>query len=68
MNECTFTPKTNEYELHGKAKLSDLEQQLMNSKIRRLKMEAKFGHHEQEEQSFVPQICEKSRKMVQNDV
>ena len=67
MNECTFAPKTNYYEVHGKVMLSDLDQQLMNSKVRRLKMEAKYANHDLEEQTFMPQICEKSRKMVQND-
>lgn len=64
MKDCTFNPKINDYVLNGKTKISDLEQQLLNSKMKRMKMESKFLDHDLEEQSFIPKICEKSRKMV----
>ena len=47
--------------------MPDLEQQLINSKIKRLKMESKYGDLNSEEQTFMPKICEKSRGLVQHD-
>ena len=66
IKDCTFKPKTNNYDLDDKIKLSDLTAQQKISKKKRFISENNYIAELAKEETFKPQICVKSRKLVQN--